>query len=61
LYLSPTTLARSNMHSLRGWKLIVVGGLIGGARCAAVPAPVITPAPEPGLEAWIDKRQAPDA
>jgi hypothetical protein len=49
------------MHSLRGWKLIVIGGLIVSASCAAVPAPVITPAPEPGLEAWIDKRQAPDA
>ncbi|KAF2036295.1 hypothetical protein EK21DRAFT_96238 [Setomelanomma holmii] len=46
------------MHSLRGWKWMVLGGLVG--RAAAVPKPIITPAPEVGVEAWV-KRQGPDA
>jgi hypothetical protein len=39
---------------------MVFGGLVGTAGCAAVPAPIITPAPEPGADFWM-KRQAPDA
>jgi hypothetical protein len=40
---------------------MVFVGLVGSLRgAAAVPAPIITPAPEPGVEAWM-KRQEPDA
>jgi hypothetical protein len=40
---------------------MVFGGLVGSIRgAAAVLAPVITPAPEPGVEMWM-KRQEPDA
>ncbi|KAF1916801.1 hypothetical protein BDU57DRAFT_595373 [Ampelomyces quisqualis] len=46
------------MHSLRGWNWLAVGVLVRSVR--AVPAPIITPAPEPGVEAWM-KRQVPDA
>ncbi|EAT85136.1 hypothetical protein SNOG_07670 [Parastagonospora nodorum SN15] len=46
------------MHSLRGWKWMIWGGLIGSV--AAVPRPIITPAPQPGVEVWL-KRQEPDA
>ncbi|KAH7090539.1 hypothetical protein FB567DRAFT_294384 [Paraphoma chrysanthemicola] len=45
------------MHSLRGWKWLVFGNWIG--RVAATPKPVVTPAPEVGIEAWV-KRQQPD-
>lgn len=40
---------------------MLLGGLIGSVSCAAVSAPTITPAPELGFEAWMDKRQLPDA
>ncbi|KAH8730611.1 hypothetical protein GQ44DRAFT_823320 [Phaeosphaeriaceae sp. PMI808] len=49
------------MHSLIGWrKWMVVLSLVGSVQGAAVPAPIITPAPQPGLEVFI-KRQEPDA
>lgn len=46
------------MHSLRGWKWMVFGSWIGSV--VAAPKPVITPAPEVGIEVWV-KRQQPDA
>lgn len=52
-----STLAE-NMHSSKGWKLVVCGAVLAGAR--AVPAPVITSAPVPGVE-MLARRQGLDA
>lgn len=51
------------MHSLRGWKLLVVGSVIGSVRSAALPTPAITPAPRPSeVDIWsLEERQIPDA
>ncbi|KAF1828700.1 hypothetical protein BDW02DRAFT_209969 [Decorospora gaudefroyi] len=51
------------MHSLRGWKWLVFGGLVGSAYSTALPTPAVTPAPRPAQVDGrsLQNRQEPDA
>ncbi|KAF1851836.1 uncharacterized protein K460DRAFT_373749 [Cucurbitaria berberidis CBS 394.84] len=51
------------MHSLRGWKWLVLGSVVGSVSSAVMPTPAITPAPrsaEVNLRS-LEKRETPDA